>query len=534
MANKFGLGSTPLATKKLNTTAWINKAKPYFVDQIGDTLQGDIDMNNFTITNLKSPENDNDAVHKKYVLDQINLIESGIDEDHLKDKISDVKRFFKRQLNNKDFIDDTKLQQEVTSLKSFIQQQLVNVVDKTQLQSLSKLISQLDDKIAKQKLDLKQLIDNIAPGVNEDTLQREITSLETKNNTELQKEINNIKTYIQQQIQDSEQQITTINNEVLKQEKKINILENKENKPESYSFRIPFESGRFKKVSADYDIYPIYELKTYGFIVKVKVDTYVRGNPEDIFKIGLTYPGDPNTFYFRERALIEIIFPMKAKVDSIFFIQESNTGIFYARKILQFINDGEYVENKTLESNDENSNVDHLYEIKTNGQYIDTFKMSIISDYKNDIIALKSFIMILTPELPSMNIIRKPTPNEEKQEGIFEFIRTTDFEYVKLYFEYDDKYTSVDVHKSQENKVFNVTINKLLINIFDCTFNITIDYETLKISPYLNKKPKQKTLLVRVNVSILSSSIMKINPQGGGSYEIYKPFPISEVHLIST
>ncbi|ESO96152.1 hypothetical protein LOTGIDRAFT_160140 [Lottia gigantea] len=38
MANKFGLDSLPLDTKKPNTTAWINKAKPYFVDQIGDSV----------------------------------------------------------------------------------------------------------------------------------------------------------------------------------------------------------------------------------------------------------------------------------------------------------------------------------------------------------------------------------------------------------------------------------------------------------------------------------------------------------------
>ncbi|ESO88593.1 hypothetical protein LOTGIDRAFT_165376 [Lottia gigantea] len=148
MANKFGLGSLSLETKKPNTTAWINKAKPYFVDQIGDTLQGDLDMNNF------------------------------------------------------------------------------------------------QDKIAKQKLDIQQLIDNI-PDENEDTFQQELNALETKLNSELQKELTNIKqqiqnidgseikTYIQQQIQnidDSEiktyiqqqiqniddsvtqQQITTINN----------------------------------------------------------------------------------------------------------------------------------------------------------------------------------------------------------------------------------------------------------------------------------------------------------------------------------
>ncbi|ESO99741.1 hypothetical protein LOTGIDRAFT_173578, partial [Lottia gigantea] len=185
MANKFGLGSLSLETKKPNTTAWINKAKPYFVDQIGDTLQGDLDMNNFKVTNLKSPENDNDAVHKKYVRDQINSIE--VNKNHLEDKISNVKRFLKRQLNNKNFVNDTKLQQEVAGLISFIQKQLVNVVNKTKLQNLISLISKLDDKITKQKLDIQQLIDNI-PDENEDTFQQELNALETKLNSELQKE----------------------------------------------------------------------------------------------------------------------------------------------------------------------------------------------------------------------------------------------------------------------------------------------------------------------------------------------------------
>ncbi|ESO97158.1 hypothetical protein LOTGIDRAFT_174544 [Lottia gigantea] len=181
MANEFGLGSLPLQTKNPNTTSWINKAKPFFVDQIGDSLQGDIDMNNLSITNLKLPENDNDAVHKKYLMEQLNLIE--VDKDYLKERTKDVKRFFKRQINNKnfidesklkelDYIDDTKLQQEVTSLKNFIQQQLVNVVDKTQLQTLILLIFNLDDKITKQKIDLKQLIANINPGIIEDRIRK--------------------------------------------------------------------------------------------------------------------------------------------------------------------------------------------------------------------------------------------------------------------------------------------------------------------------------------------------------------------------
>ncbi|ESO99368.1 hypothetical protein LOTGIDRAFT_158455 [Lottia gigantea] len=120
MANKFGLGSLPLESKNPMTT-FINKAKPFFVDQIGDTLQGDIDMNNFKITKLKFPGNDNDAVNKKYLPDQINAIQ--IDKDHVENRITDVKRFIRRNIKN--LVDEPKLQQELTSLKRLIQ------VDKT-------------------------------------------------------------------------------------------------------------------------------------------------------------------------------------------------------------------------------------------------------------------------------------------------------------------------------------------------------------------------------------------------------------------
>ncbi|ESP04454.1 hypothetical protein LOTGIDRAFT_170699 [Lottia gigantea] len=245
-----------------NTTAWINKAKPYFLDQIGDTLQGDLDMNNFSITNLKSPENDNGAIHKKYLMEQLNLIE--VNKDHLKERINDVKKFFKRQMNNKDFIDDTKLQQEVTSLKSFIEEQLVNVVNKTELISL---ISKLEDKIAKQK----QLIDNIP---DEDTFQQKLNALETKLNSELQKELTNIHQQIQN-IDDSviQQQITTINNLVLKQDKNILALEkqlNQENK--SYYFNLPFGNfgNKDASITDNIDKSKDYEFKKYGFKLNIE------------------------------------------------------------------------------------------------------------------------------------------------------------------------------------------------------------------------------------------------------------------------
>ncbi|ESO95965.1 hypothetical protein LOTGIDRAFT_174986 [Lottia gigantea] len=111
-----------------------------------------------------------------------------VNKNHLEDKISNVKKFFKRQLNNKNFINDTKLQQEIKGLISFIQKELVNVANKTELQNLISLISKLEDKIAKQKLDIQQSIDNI-PDENEDTFQQELNALETKINSELQKEL---------------------------------------------------------------------------------------------------------------------------------------------------------------------------------------------------------------------------------------------------------------------------------------------------------------------------------------------------------
>ncbi|ESO85535.1 hypothetical protein LOTGIDRAFT_155020 [Lottia gigantea] len=148
-------------TKKPNTTAWINKAKPYFVDQIGDKLQGDLDMNNFTITNLKLPENDYDAVHKKYLMDQLNLIK--VNKEHLKERTGDVKddKITKQKIDLKQLIAninpgisedklttlETKLidNSEIRKQRVGIKQQLLNVVDKTQLENLKLLISKLDD-----------------------------------------------------------------------------------------------------------------------------------------------------------------------------------------------------------------------------------------------------------------------------------------------------------------------------------------------------------------------------------------------------
>ncbi|ESP03065.1 hypothetical protein LOTGIDRAFT_157026 [Lottia gigantea] len=162
-----------------------------------------------------------------------------------------------------------------------------------------------EDKIAKQKLDIQQLIDNI-PDENEDTFQQELNAMETKLNSELQKELTNIKkqiqniddseikTYIQQQIQnidDSEiktyihqqiqniddsviqQQITTINNLVLKQDKNILALEKRFLKKESYYFNLPFGNLRDydASITDNSDKSKDYEYKIFGFTANIRL-----------------------------------------------------------------------------------------------------------------------------------------------------------------------------------------------------------------------------------------------------------------------
>ncbi|ESO85510.1 hypothetical protein LOTGIDRAFT_154997 [Lottia gigantea] len=311
----------------------------------------------------------------------------------------------------------------VAGLISFIQKQLVNVVNKTELQNLISLISKLDDKIAKQKLDIQQLIDNI-PGENVDTFQQELNALETKLNSELQKELRNIKqqiqniddseiktniqqqiqniddseikTYIQQQIQNIDdsvilQQITTINNVVLN--KNILALEKylkKENK--SYYFNLPFVNLSYRhsdaSITDNIDKSKDYELKKYRFTANIRVYSPDLTSPYEIFD---------SQFFFRGKIVIEIIF------------------------LMQFINGTKNVETKEYEINDENNKVNHLYEIKTSGKYIDRFRMLIIPDSEEHELSLSDLDMILETEIsPSANNL----------------------------------FTSIDIHKSQQGKQF--------------------------------------------------------------------------------
>ncbi|ESO90497.1 hypothetical protein LOTGIDRAFT_164079 [Lottia gigantea] len=265
---------------------------------------------------VKSPENDNDAVHKKYLREQINSIE--VNKNHLEDKISNVKRFFKRLLNNNNFVNDTKLQQEV-------------------------------------------------------------------------------------------------------------------------------------------------------------------------------------------------------KVESIFFRQNfSLYKKFNAQKILQFINGTKNVEIKEFEINDENSKPRHLYEIKTSGKYIDRFRMLIIPDKEEDEFTLSHFDMLLETETPpSTSIIRNPEPQKEGNMS-YEFLRTSDFEYVKLYFVHSDIFTSIDIHKSQQKK--KILIPTIRDDV-DAYVNISISIEKPKFSPPLNKINDSKEQMSLISVEVFIDD---------GKQET----ALSEIHLI--
>ncbi|ESO92897.1 hypothetical protein LOTGIDRAFT_162376 [Lottia gigantea] len=237
-----------------NYTGPDDKIKKQKIDlkQLIDNIKPDISEEK--LTELETKLNDNseiDAIKHQLlnVVDKTQLQNVKSLISNLNDKVTKLKINLKQLIDNiKPGISEEKLTELETKLNDnseidAIKQQLLNVVDKTQLQSLSSLISNLNDKIKKQKIDLKQLIDNIKPGISEDKWQQQSTALETKFKTELQKEVTNINQLIQN-IYDSEiqQQITTINNEVLKQGKNIAALEKhiKENK-QSYYFNLPCE-----------------------------------------------------------------------------------------------------------------------------------------------------------------------------------------------------------------------------------------------------------------------------------------------------
>ncbi|ESP04659.1 hypothetical protein LOTGIDRAFT_170630 [Lottia gigantea] len=189
----------------------------------------------------------------------------------------------------------------------------------------------------------------------------------------------------------------------------------------------------------------------------------------------------------------------EVKVDSIFFRQISRmSNKFNARKVLQFINGTKNVETKELEINDENSKPRHLYEIKTSGKYIDRFRMLIIPDNEEDELSLSNFDMLLETETPpSASIIRNPEPQKEIIN--YQFLRATDFEYVKLYFVDNDIFTSLDIHKSQQQQNFLIPIKR-----DDASVDMILNISKPKFSVHLNKVNDLKEQIFLVNMRIFS------------------------------
>ncbi|ESO84188.1 hypothetical protein LOTGIDRAFT_155513 [Lottia gigantea] len=521
MANKFGLGSLPLESKNpMSSTAFINKAKPFFVDQIGDTLQGDIDMNNFKITNLKFPGNDNDAVNKKYLLDQINAIQ--IDKNHVENRITDVKKFIRRNIKN--LVDKPKLQQELTSLKRLIQ------VDKTS--QLQNLISKLDNKImkiVKQKSDVQDIINTLP--IDKDTLKRQLTALDTKITDELEKEMGVIKNFLQNKFRDDMKNyikeqvnllVSRIHDDFLRLERKLSKLEAIVT-DKSYYFNLPFESDTvFDRKDQ------IYKSNKYRFKAEIKVGTLAYGEPKNVFDIGET-----EALTFRGNCLIQIEFPMKVKVNKVVF-KQSGKGV----KHISLFNDGNLEENiRLIDKRDQ--------EIETkNGKYVDTFKMEVEND--KDIIGIKDLDMILETENPPLtNIVKIPFIMPVYVPGPIElssheFLRTTDFEYVKLYFALGGKYTSIDVHKSQQEREFIVHLtfaedSDSILNGggFISRAKINIEKEKIKYSYHLKEDHTKKEMsLVRVNVFTFNTrKYNNARPNKEALYDI-PWFHLSEINLI--
>ncbi|ESO87381.1 hypothetical protein LOTGIDRAFT_166529 [Lottia gigantea] len=252
------------------------------------------------------------------------------------ERITDVKRYLRRNIKN--LVDEPKLQQELTSLKRLIQ------VDKTS--QLQNLISKLDDKITKVKLDVQRLIDN--PNVNEDrlkqkltalerkriasrtrqdrgqnrvtkfdiqferkeakqksdvqdiinalpidkdTLKRQLTALDNKITDELEKEVGVIKNFLQNKFRDDMKNsikehvnllVSRIHDDFLRQERTLTKLEGTVT-DKSYYFNLPFESHT---VFDEKD--QIYKSNKYGFKAEIKVGSLVDGEPKNVFDIGET------------------------------------------------------------------------------------------------------------------------------------------------------------------------------------------------------------------------------------------------------
>ncbi|ESO84902.1 hypothetical protein LOTGIDRAFT_176090 [Lottia gigantea] len=220
---------------------------------------------------------------------------------------------------------------------------------------------------------------------------------------------------------------------------------------------------------------------------------------------------------------------MKVKVNKVVFKQTGK-----AVKHISLSNDGNLEENiRLIDKRDQ--------EIETkNGKYVDTFKMEVEND--KDIIGIKDLDMILeTENPPSTNIVKIPRHvHGSIESSSHELLRTTDFEYVKLYFALGEKYTSIDVHKSQQEREFIVHLmfaegsdSILEGGGFISRAKINIEKEKMKYSYHLKEDHTKKEMsLVRVNVFTFNTR--KYNNARPNKHALYDIpwFYLSEIHLI--
>ncbi|ESO81928.1 hypothetical protein LOTGIDRAFT_170470 [Lottia gigantea] len=315
--------------------------------------------------------------------------------------------------------------------------------EKTELQNS---VSKLNEKIAKQKSEVQDIINTLP--IDKDMLKQQLTALDTKITDELEKEVGVIKNFLQNKFRDDMKNyikeqvnllVSRIHDDFLRQERKLTKLEAIVT-DKSYYFNLPFESDTVFDAKNQ-----IYKSNKYGLKAEIKVGSLEYGEPKNVFDIGET-----EAFTFRGNCLIQKEFPMKVKVNKVVFKQTGN-----AVKHISLFNDGNLEENiRLIDKRDQ--------EIETkNGKYIDTFKMEVENDKDN--IGIKDLDIVLeTENPPSTNIVKVPRRlhvHGSIESSSHEFLRTTDFEYVKLYFALGEKYTSIDVHKSQQEREFIVHLS---------------------------------------------------------------------------
>ncbi|ESO95969.1 hypothetical protein LOTGIDRAFT_174990 [Lottia gigantea] len=239
----------------------------------------------------------------------------------LDDKITKVKIDVQRLIDNPN-VNEDRLKRKLTALERKLGELLAELdktADKTKLQNS---ISNLNEKIAKQKSDVQNIINNLAHPIDKDTLKRQLTALDTKITDELEKEVGVIKNFLENKFRDdmknySKEQVnplvSRIHDDFLRQERKLTKLDAIVT-DKSYYFNLPFESDTVfdgKDQS--------YKSNKYGFKAEIKVGSRVDGEPKNVFDIG-----EMEAFTFRGRCLIEIDFPMKVKVNKIVFKQTGN------------------------------------------------------------------------------------------------------------------------------------------------------------------------------------------------------------------